>query len=95
MVLIVPLAAAGYFLNLLGFSVIPMMLGLILGPIVENNFTRSMIVYDNDLLIFFKEPISCGILIVAVIFTILIARMNKRIEVQAEKQREEMAEGNG
>jgi len=30
-----------------------------------------------------------------VIFTILIARMNKRIEVQAEKQREEMAEGNG
>lgn len=83
MLLIVPLAAAGYFLGLLGFSVIPMMLGLILGPIVENNFTRSMIVYDNDLLIFFKEPVSCGILIFAVIFTILIVRMNKRINDQA------------
>jgi len=80
MFLIVPLAAAGYFLGKLGFSVIPMMLGLILGPIVENNFTRSMIVYDNDLLIFFKEPISCGILIFSVIFTFLIVRMNKKIE---------------
>jgi putative tricarboxylic transport membrane protein len=80
MFLIVPLAAAGYFLGKLGFSVIPMMLGLILGPIVENNFTRSMIVYNNDLFIFFKEPISCSILIFAIVFTILIVRMNKKIE---------------
>jgi putative tricarboxylic transport membrane protein len=80
MFLIVPLAAAGYFLGKLGFSVIPMMLGLILGPIVENNFTRSMIVYDNDLLIFIKEPISCGILIFAVIFTYLIVRMNNQLD---------------
>lgn len=90
MLLIVPLAAAGYFLGLLGFSVIPMMLGLILGPIVENNFTRSMIVYDNDLLIFFKEPISCGILIFALIFTILIVRMNNQIEGRAIAQAEEI-----
>jgi putative tricarboxylic transport membrane protein len=90
MVLIVPLAAAGYFLGLLGFSVIPMMLGLILGPIVENNFTRSMIVYDNDVLIFFKEPISCAILVIAVVFTILITRMNKQIEALAAEQADEL-----
>lgn len=84
MFLIVPLAAAGYYLGSLGFSVIPMMLGLILGPIVENNFTRSMIVYDNDLLIFFKEPISCGILVFAVIFTFLIIRMNNQIDKKSE-----------
>ena len=92
MILIVPLAIAGYFLGLLGFSVIPMMLGLILGPIVENNFSRSMIVYDNDLLIFFKEPISCAILIFAVVFTILIVRMNKQIEGRAAKQAEKMSD---
>ena len=92
MILIVPLAAAGYFLGLLGFSVIPMMLGLILGPIVENNFTRSMIVYDNDIFIFFKEPISCAILIIAVVFTILIMRMNKQIETLAADQIDEMHE---
>jgi putative tricarboxylic transport membrane protein len=86
MFLIVPLAAAGYFLGKLGFSVIPMMLGLILGPIVENNFTRSMIVYDNDLFIFFKEPISCAILIFAVIFTFLIVRMNNQIEKKEQEK---------
>ncbi len=90
MLLIVPLAVAGYFLGLLGFSVIPMMLGLILGPIVENNFTRSMIVYDNDLLIFFKEPISCGILIFSVLFTILIVRMNNQLQEKALEQAEEL-----
>lgn len=38
MLLIVPLAIFAYELNLLGFSVIPTMLGLILGPIIELNF---------------------------------------------------------
>jgi putative tricarboxylic transport membrane protein len=56
------------------------MLGLILGPILEENFTRSMIISNGDLLIFFKEPISCGILVFSVVFTFLIIRMNKRIE---------------
>ena len=79
MLLIVPLAIIGYVLHVLDFSVIPIMLGLILGPIIEVNFTRSMIVSHGDLLIFFKEPISCAILIIAVAFTALILRMNKSI----------------
>lgn len=79
MLLIVPLAIIAYLLYLLDFSVIPIMLGLILGPIIEVNFTRSMIVSHGDLLIFFKEPISCAILIIAVVFTYLILRMNKSL----------------
>lgn len=82
MFLIVPIAILGYIMNLLGFSVIPTMLGLILGPILELNFTRSMIVSGGDLLIFIKEPISCGILIVAVLFTILIVKMNNKMSHQ-------------
>jgi putative tricarboxylic transport membrane protein len=80
MFLIVPIAIFAYAMNLFGFSVIPTMLGLILGPILEENFTRSMIISNGDLLIFFKEPISCGILVFSVVFTFLIIRMNKRIE---------------
>ena len=79
MLLIVPLAIIAYLLYLLDFSVIPIMLGLILGPIIEVNFTRSMIVSHGDLLIFLKEPISCAILIIAVVFTFLILRMNKSL----------------
>lgn len=82
MVLIVPLAIIGYYLGLLGFSVIPMMLGLILGPIIEVNFTRSMIVSFGDPLVFFKQPVSCTILVLALIFTILVMKMNKKIELE-------------
>lgn len=78
MLLIVPIAAIGYILYLLDFSVIPLMLGLILGPIAEVNFTRSMIVSNQDIFIFVKEPISCGILIITVIFIVLFVRMNKK-----------------
>ena len=45
-----------------------------------------MIVYDNDIFIFFKEPISCGILIFAVLFTILIVRMNNQIHDRTVRQ---------
>jgi putative tricarboxylic transport membrane protein len=79
MLLIIPLAILGYGMNLLGFSVIPTMLGLILGPIIELNFTRSMIVSSGDLFIFFKEPISLSILILAVVLTVLVLRMNKKL----------------
>jgi len=85
MLLIVPIAILGYGMNLMGFSVIPTMLGLILGPIIELNFTRSMIVSQGDIFIFFKEPISLSILIIAVLFTVLVLRMNKRIEGETDE----------
>ncbi|MCG8479612.1 MAG: tripartite tricarboxylate transporter permease [Spirochaetales bacterium] len=80
MLLIVPLAILSYGLHILGFSVIPTMLGLILGPIIELNFTRSMIVSGGDLFIFVKEPISLAILILALVFTVLILRMNRSLD---------------
>ena len=81
MFLIVPIAILAYGMHLFGFSIVPIMLGLILGPILEENFTRSMIVSDGNLLIFFTEPISCGILIFSVVFTYLVMRMNKKMAV--------------
>lgn len=92
MFLIVPLAAMGYYLGKLGFSVIPMMLGLILGPIIEVNFTRSMIISQGKISIFFTEPISCVILIMAVLFTALVMHMNKRIGEKSPVQSEQTGE---
>jgi len=86
MMVIVPLALFGYYLNQFGYSVIPMMLGLILGPIVEKNFTRSMIAYHDDVFVFFKQPVSCAILILAVVSTALIMRMNNSMETKAASQ---------
>jgi putative tricarboxylic transport membrane protein len=68
-----------YILVKLDISVIPIMLGMILAPIVEKNFVNSMTIYDNDLLIFFKKPMSLTILILAVILTYSFIKVNQRV----------------
>ncbi len=43
----------------------PMLLGLVLGPLIENNFRRSMAISDNTFSIFYERPISLVFLILA------------------------------
>ena len=70
------------------------MLGMILADIVEMNFVTSMMSYDRDLLIFFKRPISCCILILAVVLVITLMKVNARIEkLNAEQEAELRASG--
>ena len=45
--------------------VAPMVLGAILGPIAEDSFTRSMITYHDDWLVFFKTPISAVLMLMS------------------------------
>ena len=40
-----------------GFGPAPMVMGLILGNLVEDNLSRSMIIYDNNWFRFFESPI--------------------------------------
>ena len=47
-----------YFMEANGYSVAPIVLGLVLGPILEQNFMTSMIKSDWDLPLFFMHPIS-------------------------------------
>jgi putative tricarboxylic transport membrane protein len=55
----------GYLLQRNGFTTVPIVLGLILGPIVENYFRRAIIVSSGDYSIFFTRPISLALLIFA------------------------------
>ena len=57
----------GYLFERYRFPIAPMVLGTILGPLAETSFLRSMIRYDNDWTIFFRRPISCTLLMLAII----------------------------
>lgn len=48
----------GYFLNRAGFSPAPIIMGLVLGHLVENSLAQSMILFDQDLSQFFSRPIA-------------------------------------
>jgi TctA family transporter len=54
----------GYFLEASGFPVAPVVLGIVLGPIVEKNFMMSMIKTDWDVTQFFTRPVSAILCII-------------------------------
>lgn len=49
---------AGYFLNRAGFSPAPIIMGLVLGHLVENSLAQSVILFDQDLTQFLSRPIA-------------------------------------
>ena len=51
----------------------PLMLGFILGPLMEENLRRAMLLSRGDALVFFQRPISAGFLIVAIGALIIMA----------------------
>jgi putative tricarboxylic transport membrane protein len=56
----------GYIFSILDYPVPPVLLGVILGPLVESNLGRTLLVSDGNLLIFFKRPISIFFILIIV-----------------------------
>lgn len=58
----------GFFMHHLGYSIPALALGLILGPVIESNFRRALLITRGDFWVFLTSPISliCIILILAI-----------------------------
>ncbi len=54
----------GYFMNMLRYPTAPVLLGFILGPLIEEHFKRSLLVSRGDFGVFVDRPISAGLLAV-------------------------------
>lgn len=64
---------AGYVFGKLGCENAPLVLGFILGPMMEENLRRAMLLSRGDPSVFVSSPISCGLLIAAVLMVFLVA----------------------
>jgi len=58
------IGVAGYVLMLLRFEAAPLLLGFILGPMVEENLRRALLLSRGDPAIFVERPISASLLAV-------------------------------
>ncbi len=56
----------------------PMGLGFVLGPLIEDNLRRAMIISGGDPMIFLNRPISLGLLVAAVVLLVMVALPNIR-----------------
>jgi TctA family transporter len=69
----------GYILVRLGCEPAPLVLGFILGPLMEENLRRAMVISRGDAMIFFERPISATLLALsaAVIALIVLPQFRK------------------
>ncbi len=58
----------GYGLKYFKFPFLPLVLGTILGYMLESSFRRALLMSDNDYSTFVTDPIARGMLAVAVLF---------------------------
>lgn len=64
-----------YFLNKFGFPPVPIVLGMVLGPVAESNLRNSLTLSKGSWLIFVKRPI-CLMFIVLTFVLILLLKKN-------------------
>jgi TctA family transporter len=72
------LSGIAYVLLKLDCEPAPLILGFILGPLMEEHMRRAMMINFGDLSIFMTRPISAAFLIASVLLLILIALPNLR-----------------
>lgn len=63
----------GYLFVKLDCEPAPLVLGFILGPMMEENLRRALLLSRGDPSIFFTSPISCGFLITALVLVVMVA----------------------
>ncbi|MDP3388296.1 MAG: tripartite tricarboxylate transporter permease [Eubacteriales bacterium] len=71
----------GYLLVKAKFPIPPILLGIILGPLIESNFRRSITMSRGDMSIFFTRPISAvfiGIALIAMVAPILREKLTAK-----------------
>ncbi len=65
--LVVVFGAIGYAMMLLRFEPAPLVLGYVLGPLMEENLRRAMLLSRGDPLVFLQRPISLGLMSVTLL----------------------------
>ena len=68
----------GYVFYKLGCEPAPLILGFILGPLMEENLRRALLLSRGDPLVFVQRPISLVLLLMAVALLLLVILPNFR-----------------
>jgi len=66
------IGVVAYFLRREGYPIVPMLMGIILGPYLEEYFRRSLIVSQSNPAVFVTRPISATLLALSVIFVYIL-----------------------
>jgi putative tricarboxylic transport membrane protein len=81
--------ALGYLMRKFGYEPAPLVLAFVLGPLLENNLRKALILSHGDFTTFIERPISAACLAVAVLMLLVpllpaLARKREAIALDQE-----------
>lgn len=76
----------GYFMRYFGFPMLPAVLGVVLGGLIEANYRRSLVLSGGDYAIFLEDPIAIAFFILAIVIVTgsLVSEWRKKIKERKE-----------
>ena len=78
LLLLLACGVLGYFFNKHDYPIAPIVLGLVLGPMIENNLRRALTISNGDYSVFFTRPISLVFLLITVLWLVVPFMMKRR-----------------
>lgn len=71
-----------YIMQKVDLPSVPIVIGMVLGPIAESNLRNSLVMSNGSLMIFIQRPICLAFIILTIVFIIMLIRSMKKQEVQ-------------
>ena len=63
----------------------PLLLGYVLGPLIEENFRRALLISRGDFMVFVERPISATSLVMSVLLVIWVAMGSRTTATSAQE----------
>jgi putative tricarboxylic transport membrane protein len=85
-------ALLGYLMLKLGLEPAPLLLGFVLGPLIEEHLRRTLMLSDGSFAVFLQRPLALGMLAIAgllMLVTLLPHLARRREQIFTEATREE------
>ncbi len=80
--MMVGFGALGFILNKNGFPIPPMVIAFVIGSQLETSLRQSLLLSNNSPVIFFTRPLSCVLIIGAVVFAAFMVRRNRKMAMK-------------
>jgi TctA family transporter len=86
--LLAAFGVVGYVLRKLDCEPAPLLLGFILGPMMEENLRRALMINRGDASVLFTRPISCALLVgaIALLVMVLLPSIRARRDVAFQEE---------
>ncbi|AZU62829.1 tripartite tricarboxylate transporter permease [Neobacillus mesonae] len=87
LLLLLACGVLGYFFSKHDYPIAPLVLGLVLGPMIENNLRRALTISNGDYGVFFNRPLSLVFLLITVLWLVvplILKRRGKEVIINVE-----------